>query len=66
MIDVDLAIVIAYLVITLAVGVLLQRRAGKDMESYFLAGLLAAFMSTFDSTLNVAASFAVNDLIRPL
>jgi len=31
-----------------------------------LAGLLAAFMSTFDSTLNVASSFVVNDLIKPM
>jgi solute:Na+ symporter, SSS family len=30
------------------------------------AGLLAAFMSTFDSTLNVAASFIVNDFVKPL
>ena len=36
------------------------------MKGLVLAGLLAAFMSTFDSTLNVAASFVVNDLVKPV
>lgn len=36
------------------------------IKGLVLAGLLAAFMSTFDSTLNVASSFIVNDLVKPL
>jgi hypothetical protein len=36
------------------------------IKGLVIAGLLAAFMSTFDSTLNVAASFIVNDLIKPV
>jgi len=36
------------------------------IKGIVLAGLLAAFMSTFDSTLNVASSFIVNDLVKPL
>jgi solute:Na+ symporter, SSS family len=36
------------------------------IKGIVLAGLVAAFMSTFDSTLNVAASFVVNDLVKPL
>ena len=35
------------------------------IKGLVLAGLLAAFMSTFDSSLNVAASFIVNDLVKP-
>jgi len=35
------------------------------IKGIVLAGLVAAFMSTFDSTLNVAASFVVNDLVKP-
>lgn len=35
---VDAVIVLAYLVMMLAVGVYLERRAGKNMESYFLGG----------------------------
>ncbi len=35
---VDAAIVLAYLVMMLAVGVYLERRAGKSMEAYFLGG----------------------------
>jgi len=35
------------------------------VKGLVIAGLLAAFMSTFDSTLNVAASFVVNDLVKP-
>ena len=31
-----------------------------------IAALLAAFMSTFGSTLNVAASFIVNDMVKPV
>jgi solute:Na+ symporter, SSS family len=36
------------------------------VKGLVLAGLLAAFMSTFDSSVNVAASFIVNDLIKPV
>ena len=36
------------------------------IKGLVLAGLLAAFMSTFDSTLNVAASYVVNDLVKPV
>ena len=36
------------------------------VKGLVLAGLLAAFMSTFDSTLNVTASYIVNDLVKPL
>jgi Na+/proline symporter len=36
------------------------------IKGLVIAGLLAAFMSTFDSTLNVAASFIVNDLVKPV
>jgi SSS family solute:Na+ symporter len=36
------------------------------IKGLVLAGLLAAFMSTFDSTLNVASSFIVNDFVKPL
>ncbi len=35
---VDAAIVVVYLITMLAVGVYLERRAGKNMESYFLGG----------------------------
>jgi len=36
------------------------------IKGIIIAGLVAAFMSTFDSTLNVAASFVVNDLVKPI
>lgn len=36
------------------------------IKGLIIAGLLASFMSTFDSTLNVAASFIVNDLVKPV
>lgn len=36
------------------------------IKGLVLAGLIAAFMSTFDSTLNVAASYVVNDLVKPV
>lgn len=36
------------------------------IKGLVLAGLIAAFMSTFDSTLNVAASYIVNDLVKPV
>ncbi|MBN1344831.1 MAG: hypothetical protein JXQ73_19210 [Phycisphaerae bacterium] len=44
----------------------LNRVLPIGVKGLVLAGLLAAFMSTFDSTLNVGASFIVNDLIKPL
>ncbi len=36
------------------------------IKGLVISGLLAAFMSSFDSTLNVAASFITNDLVKPL
>jgi Na+/proline symporter len=36
------------------------------IKGLVIAGLIAAFMSTFDSTLNVAASYVVNDLVKPV
>jgi len=36
------------------------------VKGLVLAALLAAFMSTFDSSVNVGASFVVNDLVKPL
>ncbi|MBN1541236.1 hypothetical protein JW992_03750 [candidate division KSB1 bacterium] len=36
------------------------------IKGLVLAGLMAAFMSTFDSGLNVAASYIVNDLVKPV
>ncbi len=36
------------------------------VKGLVLAGLLAAFMSTFDSSVNVAASFIVNDMVKPV
>lgn len=36
------------------------------IKGLVLAGLLAAFMSTFDSLVNVAASYIVNDLVKPI
>ncbi|HDL19620.1 MAG TPA: hypothetical protein ENH29_11250 [Bacteroidetes bacterium] len=44
----------------------LNRVLPVGIKGLVLAGLLAAFMSTFDSTLNVAASFIVNDLVKPV
>jgi Na+/proline symporter len=43
----------------------LNRVLPVGVKGLVLAGLLAAFMSSFDSTLNVAASFIVNDLVKP-
>ncbi|MFH1742301.1 MAG: hypothetical protein ABIH23_25125 [bacterium] len=44
----------------------LNRVLPVGIKGLVLAGLLAAFMSSFDSLLNVAASFIVNDLIKPI
>jgi len=44
----------------------LNRVLPVGVKGLVLAGLIAAFMSTFDSTLNVAASFIVNDLVKPI
>ena len=44
----------------------LNRVLPIGVKGLVLAGLLAAFMSTFDSSLNVAASFIVNDLVKPI
>ena len=35
------------------------------IKGLVLTGFIAAFMSTFDSALNAAASFVVNDLVKP-
>ena len=44
----------------------LNRTLPVGIKGFVIAGLVAAFMSTFDSTLNVAASFVVNDLVKPI
>ncbi len=44
----------------------LNRVLPVGVKGLVMAGLIAAFMSTFDSSLNVAASFIVNDLIKPV
>jgi solute:Na+ symporter, SSS family len=44
----------------------LNRVLPIGIKGIVLAGLIAAFMSTFDSSLNVAASFIVNDLVKPV
>ncbi len=44
----------------------LNRVLPVGVKGLVLAGLVAAFMSTFDSALNVAASFIVNDLVKPI
>jgi SSS family solute:Na+ symporter len=46
--------------------IVLNRVLPVGIKGLVLAGLIAAFMSTFDSTLNVAASYIVNDLIKPI
>lgn len=43
----------------------LNRILPVGAKGLVIAGMLAAFMSTFDSTLNVAASFIANDLVKP-
>ncbi|GMV90325.1 MAG: sodium:solute symporter [Candidatus Hydrogenedentota bacterium] len=45
---------------------MINRVLPVGIKGIVIAGLLAAFMSTFDSTLNVAASFVVNDLVKPV
>jgi len=45
---------------------MINRVLPVGVKGIVIAGLLAAFMSTFDSTLNVAASFIVNDLVKPV
>jgi solute:Na+ symporter, SSS family len=35
------------------------------LTGFMLAGLLAAFMSTFDATVNAGASYIVNDIYKP-
>ena len=45
---------------------MIDRVFPAGIKGLVLAGLLAAFMSTFDSSLNVAASFIVNDLVKPV
>jgi len=45
--------------------IVLNRVLPVGVKGIVLAGLMAAFMSTFDSGLNVTASFIVNDLVKP-
>lgn len=35
---IDLLIIVVYLVSTIVIGLLLRKRAAKDMDSYFLGG----------------------------
>ena len=44
----------------------LNRVLPVGIKGIVIAGLVAAFMSTFDSTLNVTASYIVNDLVKPI
>jgi len=44
----------------------LNRVLPVGIKGIVIAGLVAAFMSTFDSTLNVTASYIVNDLVKPV
>jgi solute:Na+ symporter, SSS family len=44
----------------------LNRVLPVGIKGIVIAGLVAAFMSTFDSTLNVTASYVVNDLVKPI
>jgi Na+/proline symporter len=44
----------------------LQKYLPVGLRGLVIAGLLAAFMSTFSATVNAAASFIVRDLIQPL
>lgn len=46
--------------------IVINRLLPIGIKGLVLAGLFAAFMSTFDSTLNLAASFVVNDIVKPL
>jgi solute:Na+ symporter, SSS family len=43
---------------------IINNKLGVGMVGLTLAGLLAAFMSTFSSTVNAGASYAVNDLYK--
>lgn len=44
----------------------LNRVLPIGIKGLVLAGLFAALMSTLDSTLNVTASYVVNDLVKPI
>ena len=44
----------------------LQRFLGPGLRGLVIAGLMAAFMSTFGATINAAASYVVRDLWQPL
>ena len=44
----------------------LNRVLPVGIKGIVIASLLAAFMSTFDSTLNAGASFITNDLVKPI
>ena len=45
---------------------ILQRYLPDGVRGIVIAGLLAAFMSTFSSTVNAGASFVVRDLWQPI
>ncbi|MFC2155628.1 hypothetical protein ACFLRB_03960 [Acidobacteriota bacterium] len=45
--------------------IVLHRFLPVGLRGVVIAGLLAAFMSTFSATLNSAASFVVRDLVQP-
>ncbi|MCC6486866.1 MAG: hypothetical protein IT364_05140 [Candidatus Hydrogenedentes bacterium] len=45
---------------------MVNRTLPVGVKGLVLAGLLAAFMSTYDSLLNLGASFIVNDLVKPM
>lgn len=45
---------------------ILQEYLGEGVRGLVIAGLLAAFMSTFSSTVNAGASFIVRDLWQPI
>ena len=45
---------------------ILEKHLGSGLLGFVLAGLLAAFMSTFAATVNAGASYLVRDLWQPL
>ncbi len=46
--------------------IVLQKYLPVGLRGLVIAGLLAAFMSTFSATVNAAASFVVRDLVQPM
>ena len=49
-----------------AMPLVLQRYLGPGLRGLVIAGLMAAFMSTFGAVINAAASYVVRDLWQPL